>query len=254
MIQQHLARLRRLDSCAISDAFDRSSLSGVVSGVPQQSGSGRVAGVAVTLKIDTGAPASQPPRHLGTAAIEAAGPNNVIVIEQHTGIMAGCWGGLLTLGAKVRGVAGVLADGPVRDIDEARTLEFPIFTHTLTAVTARGRLVERATNVPVSAWGITVHPGDYVMADGSAVVFLQFPGMQFNVKLLSIPFQGIPLDIGLNISFRRIFSIAQPLRTPFSGMPITIGIAISFKVLLNVKLNTLFQKMTFRESRLQADH
>jgi len=172
MIQQHLARLRRLDSCAISDAFDRLSLSGVVSGVPQQSGSGRIAGVAVTLKIDTGAPASHPPRHLGTAAIEAAGPNNVIVIEQHTGIVAGCWGGLLTLGAKVRGVAGVLADGPVRDIDEARTLEFPIFTHTLTAVTARGRLVERATNVPVSAWGITVHPGDYVMADGSAVVFI----------------------------------------------------------------------------------
>jgi hypothetical protein len=78
--------------------------------------------------------------------------------------------------------------------------------------------------------------------------------MQFNVKLLSIPFQGIPLDIRLNISFRSIFSIAQPLRTPFSRMPITIGIAISFKVLLNVKLNTLFQKMTFRESRLQADH
>jgi regulator of RNase E activity RraA len=61
----------------------------------------------------------------------------------------------------------------VRDIDEARALEFPIFTRDLTAVTARGRLVERATNVPVSAWGITVHPGDYVMADGSAVVVIR---------------------------------------------------------------------------------
>ena len=171
-IQQYLARLRRLDSCAVSDAFDRLGLSGVVSGVPQQSGNRRIAGVAVTLKLGIGAPATHPPRHLGTAAIEAAGPDNVIVIEQHTGIVAGCWGGLLTLGAQVRGVAGVIADGPVRDIDEARTLDFPIFTRALTAVTARGRLVERATNVPVSAWGIEVQPGDYVIADGSAVVFI----------------------------------------------------------------------------------
>jgi 4-hydroxy-4-methyl-2-oxoglutarate aldolase len=173
LIQQHLSRLRRLDSCAISDAFDRLGLSGVVSGVPQQSGSGRIAGVAVTLKLETGAPlAADAPRHLGTTAVEASGSDNIIVIEQHTGIFAGCWGGLLTLGAKTRGVAGVIADGPVRDIDEARALEFPIFTRDLTAVTARGRLVERATNVPVSAWGITVHPGDYVIADGSAVVFI----------------------------------------------------------------------------------
>jgi 4-hydroxy-4-methyl-2-oxoglutarate aldolase len=173
LIQQHLSRLRRVDSCAISDAFDRLGLSGVVSGVPQQSGSGRIAGVAVTLKLDPVEPGVQPPRHLGTAAIEAAGPDNIIVVEQHTGIVAGCWGGLLTLGAKARGVAGVVADGPVRDIDEARALEFPIFAHGLTAVTARGRLVERATNVPVSAWGVTVHPGDYVIADGSAVVIIR---------------------------------------------------------------------------------
>ena len=174
LIQQHLSRLRRLDSCAISDAFDRLGLSGVVSGVPQQSGTGRIAGVAVTLKLETGAPpaAAHPPRHLGTTAVEASGPDNIIVVEQHTGIVAGCWGGLLTLGAKTRGVAGVIADGPVRDIDEARALDFPIFTRELTAVTARGRLVERATNVPVSAWGIAVHPGDFVMADGSAVVVI----------------------------------------------------------------------------------
>jgi regulator of RNase E activity RraA len=172
-IQQHLSRLRRLDSCAISDAFDRLGLSGVVSGVPQQSGTGRITGVAVTMKLDAGGSGTPSARHLGTTAIEAAGPDNIIVIEQHTGIVAGCWGGLLTLGAKARGVAGVIADGPVRDIDEARALEFPIFTRDLTAVTARGRLVERATNVPVSAWGITVHPGDYVMADGSAVVVIR---------------------------------------------------------------------------------
>jgi 4-hydroxy-4-methyl-2-oxoglutarate aldolase len=171
-VQERVARLRRLDACAVSDAFDRLKLSGVVSGVPRQSGAGRIAGVAVTVKLDAGAASPGRPRHLGTAAIEIAGPDNVIVVEQRTGIEAGCWGGLLTLGAKVRGVAGVVADGPVRDIDEARMYDFPIFTRALTATTARERVVERSTNAPVIAWGVTVNPGDYVIADASAVIFI----------------------------------------------------------------------------------
>jgi 4-hydroxy-4-methyl-2-oxoglutarate aldolase len=176
-VKARVARLRRLDACAVSDAFDRLKLSGVVSGVPRQSAAGRIAGVAVTVKLDAdsasaGSLSPGPPRHLGTAAIESAGPDNVIVVEQRSGIEAGCWGGLLTLGAKVRGVAGVVADGPVRDIDEARMYDFPIFTRALTATTARGRVVERSTNAPVIAWGVTVNPGDYVIADASAVIFI----------------------------------------------------------------------------------
>jgi regulator of RNase E activity RraA len=97
----------------------------------------------------------------------------VIVIEQASGVDAGCWGGLLTLGAKRRGVAGVVADGPVRDIDEAQAYGFPIFTRTLTARTARGRVVEKGTQVAVAAWGIDVSPGDFVVADHSAVIFIR---------------------------------------------------------------------------------
>jgi regulator of RNase E activity RraA len=131
-------RLRRLDACAVSDALDSLGLSGSVSGVPQVSGDGRIAGRAVTMKLGVGEPPPGPPRHLGTTAIEAAGPENVIVIEQRSGIDCGSWGGLLSLGAQLRGVAGVVCDGPVRDIDEARAYGFPIFTRKLTARTGRG--------------------------------------------------------------------------------------------------------------------
>lgn len=134
-----VARLRKLDCCAISDALDRLQLSGAVVGFPQSSGHGRIAGRAVTVRLGTGDPPPGPPRHLGTTAIEASGPDNVIVVEQRTGIDAGCWGGLLTLGAKVRGVAGVIADGPVRDIDEARGYDFPIFCARTTSLTEIGR-------------------------------------------------------------------------------------------------------------------
>jgi 4-hydroxy-4-methyl-2-oxoglutarate aldolase len=181
MLQEFVARLRRLDCCAVSDAIDKLRPSGitssVVTGVPQQSGRGRIAGTAVTVQLGTGDPPPQssnmPPRHLGTTAIEASGADNVIVVEQRSGVDAGCWGGLLSLGAKVRNVAGVVADGPVRDIDEARGFEFPIFTKILTARTARGRVVEKATNGPVTLWDVQVNPGDYVLADNSAVIFIR---------------------------------------------------------------------------------
>jgi regulator of RNase E activity RraA len=165
-------RLRRLDCCAISDALDRLKLPGVVSGVPQRSGEGRIAGQVITVKLGTGEPPPGPPRHLGTTAIEAGGADNVIVIEQTTGVEAGSWGGLLTLAAKTRGIAGVVADGPVRDIDEARAYDFPIFSSALTARTARGRIVEKATNAPITVWGVQVQPGDYVVADRSAIIFI----------------------------------------------------------------------------------
>jgi len=167
-----VARLRRLDACAVSDALDSLKLSGVVSHVPQQSGEGRIAGRAVTVKLGVGAAPAGPPRHLGTTAVEASGPDSVIVIEQRSGVEAGSWGGLLTLGAMLRGVAGVVCDGPVRDIDEARAHGFPIFARTLTAKTARGRIVELGTNVPVTFETVTVTPGDYVIADRSAVIFI----------------------------------------------------------------------------------
>ena len=167
-----VSRLRRLDCCAISDALDRLKLGGVVSHVPQQSGQGRIAGHAVTVKLGIGSPPSGPARHLGTAAVEAADSDCVIVIEQRSGVEAGSWGGLLTLGAMLRGAAGVVCDGPVRDIDEARSLGFSVFSRTLTAKTARGRIVELGTNVPVMFETVPVVPGDYVIADGSAVIFI----------------------------------------------------------------------------------
>jgi 4-hydroxy-4-methyl-2-oxoglutarate aldolase len=165
-------RLRRLDACSVSDALDKLKLAGVVSGVPQPSGEGRIAGIAVTLKVGIGTPPTGGARHLGTTAIECADSDSIITIEQASGLDAGCWGGLLTIAAKVRGIAGVVADGPVRDIDEARTYSFPIFTRQLTLRTARGRVVELGTNLPVTLWGVPVNPGDYVIADRSGIAFV----------------------------------------------------------------------------------
>ena len=47
-----------------------------------------------------------------------------------------------------------------------------MFARSHTARTARGRIVEVATNEPITVGDVTVSPGDYVIADASAVVFV----------------------------------------------------------------------------------
>lgn len=169
------ARLMRLDSCAVSDALDKLGVNGCVTGLPPLGAPRRIAGRVHTVRLvakDAAPPMAGPPRHLGTAAIEACKPGEIIVVEQRSGIDAGSWGGILSLGAKLRGVAGVVVDGPVRDVDEARQMDFPVFGRSATARTARNRIVEVGTDIPVTIGDVTVVPGDYVLADGSAVVFL----------------------------------------------------------------------------------
>ena len=170
-----ITRLNRLDSCAVSDAMDKLGLRGVVTGIHQYSTQRKIAGRVITVKlgIDDGRPAAA--KHLSTTAIEMANPGDVIVVEQRTGIDAAAWGGNLSLGAKVRGVAGVICEGPARDIDESRQHDFPVYARAHTCTTARGRLIEVATNEPITVETIGVSAGDYVLADASAVVFISAP-------------------------------------------------------------------------------
>lgn len=170
-----ISRLLRLDACSVSDAMDKLALSGCVTGLLPLSCQKKIAGRVQTVKLvrKEDAQLSGPPRHLGAAAIVGANPGDIIVVEQKTGLDAGSWGGLLSTGAKMRGIAGVIADGPVRDVDEARQLEFPVYARRTTARTARNRIVEAATNGPVTVGDVTVEAGDYALADGSAVLFIR---------------------------------------------------------------------------------
>ncbi len=168
-------RLNRLDVCAVSDAMDKLGLRGGVSGLDQRSSTRRIAGRVLTVRLvarEQVPAAAGPPRHLGTTAIEAAQPGDIIVVEQRSGIEAGSWGGILSLAAMVRGVAGVICDGPVRDIDEARQYDFPVYARALTARTARGRVAEIANNGPVTIGDVTVQAGDFAIADASGIVFV----------------------------------------------------------------------------------
>lgn len=166
------ARLARLDTCAVSDALDRLAMDGAVGGFLRWGPRRRVVGRAVTVTLELG-PTEPGASHLGTRALAEAGSDDVIVVANAGRTHAGAWGGLLTLEAHLRGVAGVVVDGAVRDADDVDALDVALFARAATPRTARGRFREVATGAPVVVAGTRVEAGDWVLADGSGVVFVR---------------------------------------------------------------------------------
>ncbi len=166
-----MERLAGLDSCAVSDALDRLGLSGVVPGIRSWTGPHRIAGRVVPVKL-VAAEGRKSERHLATAAIEASGPGDVLVIEHRSREDCAGWGGILSRAARARGIEGTLVEGSVRDVDESREIGYPVFARAAVPATARGRIVEEGWNAPIRVGSLTVEPGDLVIADGSGVVFV----------------------------------------------------------------------------------
>lgn len=166
-----LTRLAALDSCVVSDALDHLGLSGATTGIRPMWGLPKIAGRARTVEVvDAAASGGVTGRHLATQAVASAGPQDVIVIANGGRVTVSCWGDILTAAAVERGVRGVVIDGACRDVDAIAAAGFPVYARAGVPVTARGRLVERACDVPVPFAGVTVAPGDWVIADASGVV------------------------------------------------------------------------------------
>jgi 4-hydroxy-4-methyl-2-oxoglutarate aldolase len=166
-----VTRLVKLDTCALSDALDRLGLKGVALGLSALSSGRRIAGTAVTVQLgpDDGRASK---RHLCTAAVDASGPGNIIVIAHAGRTDVAGWGGILSRGARRNAVEGVVIDGACRDVDESREFDLPIYGKVGVPITARGRILEIDWNVRLDIAGIAVAPGDLVLADASGVVFV----------------------------------------------------------------------------------
>jgi regulator of RNase E activity RraA len=157
----------------VSDALDALGLDGAVQGLTPRWEGARAVGRAITMQLALGpAPEDQPKVHLGVRAIANARPGDVIVVANEGRVGMGSWGGLLSIGAIARGIAGVVTDGACRDVDEARELGFPVFARGSAARTARGRVHEQSCGRPVLIDSVPVRTGDLVLADGTGVVVI----------------------------------------------------------------------------------
>ncbi len=103
-------------------------------------------------------------------AIEEAEKGDVIVIDACEGNIA-VWGELASWSCKVKGIAGVVIDGAVRDIDDIRKIKFPLFARHFTPTAGEPRGLGE-TNVSIVCAGQNVAPGDWIVGDDSGVVVI----------------------------------------------------------------------------------
>ena len=130
----------------------------------------RFAGRAVTVQEIAGEHGSFESADFRVGAmIDAAEPGDVLVVAA-AGARASTWGGMASLAAKEKGLAGLVVDGGVRDQEEIESFGFPVFARHLVATTGRTRLKVEAIDVPVEIDGVSVAPGDVIVADGTGIV------------------------------------------------------------------------------------
>jgi 4-hydroxy-4-methyl-2-oxoglutarate aldolase len=108
-------------------------------------------------------------------AVDLAERGDVIVIAAGGNLQAAMIGDLLSGKARLKGLAGVVCDGAVRDIAVLKEwADFPVFT---LGTIARGPSSKErgSVNEPVDFGGVRVTPGDLVVGDDDGLVFLS-PG------------------------------------------------------------------------------
>jgi 2-keto-4-pentenoate hydratase/2-oxohepta-3-ene-1,7-dioic acid hydratase in catechol pathway/regulator of RNase E activity RraA len=105
-------------------------------------------------------------------AVESLGPGDVLVMDARQQAHAGTIGDILALRAKVRGAAGVVTDGAVRDRDAVAALGLPVFAAAAHPAVL-GRLhVPWDIDVPIACGNVLVEPGDVIVGDGDGVVVI----------------------------------------------------------------------------------
>jgi len=177
--------IRRSDSCAVSDALDRLGLPGVVSGIRRFTTCKKLVGPVATVTLASDTESKTGGRHLGTACLEHARAGDVVLVSNAGRTAAAGWGGLLGLAARKAGISGAIIDGAFRDVDELEALDFPMFARDVVPTSARGRYIEIAEDHATLIQGVKVSPGDWVVADGSGVVFISSCHMHLVAKTVS---------------------------------------------------------------------
>ncbi|MFP4380679.1 MAG: RraA family protein [Candidatus Sumerlaeia bacterium] len=92
-----------------------------------------------------------------------------VVIDQ-SGVDAGLMGSNNSLGGVKSGARGYVTNGGVRDTDEIILQKIPFWSAFCSQKMVQGRLQFDSMDVPVAIGGVTVCPGDVVVADGDGVI------------------------------------------------------------------------------------
>lgn len=154
--------LMQVSAPNVTDAMHRK---GSMVGIFSICGNVRMIGRAVTVQTFAGDWAKP------VEAIDLSNTGDVIVINNDGGTHVAPWGELATLSCVKKGVAGVVIDGAVRDVDDIRTMKFPLFAKAIVPNAGEPKGMGEI-NAEIQCCGQPVRPGDWIIGDESGVVVI----------------------------------------------------------------------------------
>lgn len=105
-------------------------------------------------------------------AFDTVDPGEVLVVEARGVPETGTVGDVLALRAQVRGAAGIVTDGGVRDFAAVQEFDIPVFSRGAHPSVLGRRHVPWETDVTVACGGAAVQPGDVVFGDRDGVIVI----------------------------------------------------------------------------------
>ena len=160
--QEILALLMQVSAPNVSDAMHRK---GAMSGIVSICGNVKMVGRAVTVQTLAGDWAKP------VEAIDVARKDEVIVINNDGATHIAPWGELATLSCVKKGIAGVVIDGAVRDVDDIRAMKYPLFAKAVVPNAGEPKGFGEI-NAEIQCGGQAVRPGDWITGDESGVVVI----------------------------------------------------------------------------------
>jgi 2-keto-4-pentenoate hydratase/2-oxohepta-3-ene-1,7-dioic acid hydratase in catechol pathway/regulator of RNase E activity RraA len=105
-------------------------------------------------------------------AFDALGPDDVIVMEARGERGTGTVGDILALRAQVRGAAGIVTDGGVRDLAAVAALDIPTYHAGAHPAVLGRRHVPWDTDLTITCGGAAVQPGDVIVGDADGLLVI----------------------------------------------------------------------------------
>ncbi len=159
--------------------FKRGYQNAYIQGVlPLGDGNKKLIGPAYTLRYIPTRPDTDPltafrePDHPQRVAVEECPAGSVLVMDCRQDASAASAGSILLTRLQVRGAAGVVSDGGIRDASGAAALEMPVFAAKPSAPTNLTKHHAVDIGLPIACGGVAVYPGDILLGDNDGVMVI----------------------------------------------------------------------------------
>ena len=113
-----------------------------------------------------------PPQLAHHVVFRQAVPGDVLVVEAMTETPISIMGGIAAATATEIGLAGVIVDGAIRDVDQVQASGLPVWSRAVTPRCGKGRMEAVSVNNRIRCGGVQVVPGDLVIADDTGLCFI----------------------------------------------------------------------------------